>query len=83
MARRCPTSAPLGARPMPRKKRASKKVRVTYVKSAIGYSQAQKGTIRALGLKRLGDVVEHDDTAVLRGMVDKVQHLVQVEEIEA
>jgi len=83
VARRCPTSAPRGASPMPRKKRATKKVRVTYVKSAIGYSQAQKGTIRALGLKRLGDVVEHEDTPVMRGMVHKVQHLVEVEEIEA
>lgn len=68
---------------MPRKKKVSKKLRVTYVKSAIGYSREQKGTIRALGLKQLGDVVEHEDTPVIRGMVDKVRHLVQVEEIEA
>lgn len=66
---------------MPRKKRVTKKVRVTYIKSAIGYSRRQKGTIRALGLKRLGDIVEHEDTPVVRGMVDKVRHLVQVEEI--
>jgi large subunit ribosomal protein L30 len=66
---------------MPRKKKVTKKVRVTYIKSAIGYSKRQKGTIRALGLKRLGDVVEHEDTPVVRGMVDKVRHLVQVEEI--
>ncbi len=62
------------------KKKVIKKVRITYTKSAIGYSRRQKGTIRALGLKRLGDVVEHVDTPVLRGMVDKVRHLVQVEE---
>jgi len=67
---------------MPRKKRVTKKVRVTYIKSAIGYSRRQKGTIRALGLKRLGDIVEHEDTPVVRGMVDKVRHLVQVEEIQ-
>lgn len=66
---------------MPRQKKVTKKVRVTYIKSAIGYSQRQKGTIRALGLKRLGDIVEHEDTPVVRGMVDKVRHLVQVEEI--
>jgi large subunit ribosomal protein L30 len=66
---------------MPRKKKVTKKVRVTYIKSAIGYSRRQKGTIRALGLKRLGDIVEHEDTPVVRGMVDKVRHLVQVEEI--
>jgi large subunit ribosomal protein L30 len=68
---------------MPRKKSVTKKVRVTYVKSSIGYSRRQKGTIRALGLKRLGDTVEHEDTPVVRGMVDKVRHLVQVEEIQA
>jgi large subunit ribosomal protein L30 len=67
---------------MPRKKKVTKKVRVTYIKSAIGYSRRQKGTIRALGLKRLGDIVEHEDTPVVRGMVDKVRHLVQVEEIQ-
>lgn len=68
---------------MPRKKRVTKKMLVTYVKSSIGYSRRQKGTIRALGLKRLGDTVEHEDTPVVRGMVDKVRHLVQVEEIQA
>ena len=68
---------------MPRKKRVTKKVRLTYIKSSIGYSRRQKRTIRALGLKRLGDTVEHEDTPVVRGMVDKVRHLVQVEEIQA
>jgi large subunit ribosomal protein L30 len=58
------------------------KLRITWVKSSIGYSRRQKGTIRALGLRRLGDVVEQADTAVIRGMVDKVSHLVQVEEIK-
>jgi len=68
---------------MARKKKAARKVRVAYVKSAIGYSRRQKGTIRALGLRRLGDVVEHADTPAIRGMVAKVGHLVQMEEIEA
>lgn len=57
------------------------KLRITYVRSAIGYALRQKRTIEALGLHRLGDVVEQDDNAVIRGMVDKVQHLVQVEEV--
>ena len=57
------------------------KLRITWVKSSIGYSERQKGTIRALGLRRLGDVVEQNDTPTVRGMVDKVSHLVQVEEI--
>lgn len=68
---------------MPRKKKTARKVRVAYVKSAIGYSRRQKGTIRALGLRCLGDVVEHEDTPVIRGMLAKVGHLVQMEEIEA
>jgi large subunit ribosomal protein L30 len=58
------------------------KLRITWVKSSIGYSRRQKGTIRALGLRRLGDVVEQADTPVIRGMVDKVSHLVDVEKIE-
>jgi len=49
----------------------------------IGYSKKHRGTIRALGLRRLGDVVEHEDTPVIRGMLYKVQHLVTVEEKEA
>jgi large subunit ribosomal protein L30 len=56
------------------------KLRVTWVKSSIGYSRRQKGTIRALGLRRLGDVVEHNDTPEVRGMLNKVSHLVLVEE---
>ncbi len=61
----------------------NKKLVITYKKSVIGYSQKHRGTIRALGLRRLGDVVEHDDTPVIRGMLYKVQHLVDVEEKEA
>jgi large subunit ribosomal protein L30 len=57
-------------------------LRIKLVKSGIGYSRRHKGTIRALGLRRLGDVVEQADTPVIRGMIDKVSHLVQVEEIE-
>jgi large subunit ribosomal protein L30 len=57
------------------------RLRITWLKSSIGYSRRQKSTIRALGLRRLGDVVEQADTPVIRGMVDKVSHLVRVEEI--
>ncbi len=59
------------------------KLRVKYVKSAIGYNVRQKRTVEALGLRRLGDEVEHTDTPVIRGMLRKVQHLVQVEEVDA
>lgn len=58
------------------------KLRVTYVKSSIGYNQTQKGTIRALGLRKLHQSVEHDDNPVIRGMIHKVSHLVTYEEVE-
>lgn len=61
---------------------SEQKLRIKWVKSSIGYSRRQKGTVRALGLRRLGDVVEQADTPVIRGMIDKVSHLVQVEKIE-
>ncbi len=63
-------------------KKKDKTLRVTWVKSSIGYSKRQKGTIRALGLRRLGHSVEHNDTPVIRGMVNKVGHLVEVQEVE-
>lgn len=58
------------------------KLRVEYVKSVIGSSRRQRGTVRALGLKRLGDVVEVEDNDVMRGMLRKVSHLVQVQEVK-
>jgi len=63
-------------------KKKNKTLRVTWIKSSIGYSKRQKGTIRALGLRRLGHSVEHMDTPVIRGMVSKVGHLVEVQEVE-
>ncbi len=60
----------------------TKLLRITYVKSAIGYNVRQKRTIRALGLRRLGDSVKQEDTQPIRGMIDRVQHLVTVEEVE-
>jgi large subunit ribosomal protein L30 len=62
-----------------RKKRQAK-LRIKWVKSSIGYSERQKATIRSLGLKRLGDTVEWKDDPVTRGMVNRVKHLVEVEE---
>ncbi len=61
-------------------KRKSKVLKVTLVKSAIGYSARQKDTVRALGLRRMGQTVEHNDTPVIRGMITKVSHLVKVDE---
>ena len=57
------------------------KLRVKWVKSSIGYSQDQKDTIRALGLRKLQHTVEIEDNSAMRGMVRKVRHLVQVEEL--
>jgi large subunit ribosomal protein L30 len=57
------------------------KLKVTYTKSAIGYTVRQKRTVRALGLRKLHQVVEHDDTPVIRGMINRVSHLVSVEEV--
>ena len=61
----------------------SKKLQVTLVKSPIGYPQRQKATVRALGLRRMNSSVTHDDTPPIRGMINKISHLVKVEEIEA
>ena len=58
-----------------------KVVRVTLVKSAIGYDYHQKRTVRALGLRRMLQTVEHVDSPALRGMLAKVLHLVEVEEV--
>jgi large subunit ribosomal protein L30 len=63
------------------RRKKEKKLRITWVKSSIGYSRRQKATIRALGLKRLGQTVEQKDTPVVRGMVNKVGHLVEIEEV--
>lgn len=56
------------------------KIKVTKVKSAINRTKNQKRTLEALGLKRIGQVVEHDATPNILGMVRKVEHLVSVEE---
>jgi large subunit ribosomal protein L30 len=63
------------------RKKKERKLRITWIKSSIGYSKGQKATIRALGLKRLGQTVEQEDKPVIRGMVHKVSHLVEVEEV--
>lgn len=62
------------------KKNAPKMLRITLVRSAIGYSQKHKDTVRALGLRRINQTVEQADTPVIRGMLSKVNHLVSVEE---
>ncbi len=56
------------------------RLRITWVKSAIGYADDQRRTLRALGFKRLNQSVIHDDLPSIRGMIIKVRHLVKVEE---
>ena len=53
---------------------------ISWRKSAIGYNKDQKDTIRRLGFRRLGQVIEIEDTPAARGMVNKVQHLVDIQE---
>ena len=60
--------------------KSSGKIRVTLVRSPIGYPERQKRTVRALGLHRMHQTVEHADNPAVRGMVASVNHLVQVEE---
>jgi large subunit ribosomal protein L30 len=56
------------------------KLRITLVKSGIGYEKSQKLTLRSLGFHRLNQSVVHEDSNSIRGMINKVRHLVKVEE---
>ena len=59
----------------------SKKIKIIQVKSTIGYNQKTKATVRALGLKKINNFVVLNDNESLRGMINKVQHLVRVKEL--
>lgn len=61
---------------------AEKKLCVTLIKSPIGYTKRQKGTVKALGLRKMNASVIHNDTPPVRGMINAVSHLVKVEEID-
>jgi large subunit ribosomal protein L30 len=65
---------------MPKKQTSERTVFVTLVRSPIGYTRDQKATALALGLRRMHQTIEHRDTPALRGMINKIAHLVQVEE---
>jgi large subunit ribosomal protein L30 len=64
-----------------RRRPAVAKLKVTWIKSDIGYAKDQKRTVQSLGLKRLNQSVVHEDSVALRGMIVKVRHLVKVEEV--
>jgi len=59
---------------------AKKVLKITLRRSLIGTTQRQRGTIRALGLRKINQTVERDDTPVVRGMLDRVRHMVTIEE---
>jgi len=63
-------------------KTAPKMLRITLMKSAIGYSERHKATVRALGFRKLHQIVELPDTSSVRGMLLKVNHLVKIEEVK-
>lgn len=60
----------------------SKQLRIKLVRSPIGFEKSQKATVRALGLRRMQAVVTVNDTPQVRGMIFKVRHLVEVEEVD-
>lgn len=59
-----------------------KKLRITLVKSPIGYKKDQRVTVETLGLRKMHASVVHNETPQIRGMINKVSHLLQVEEVE-
>lgn len=63
-----------------KEKEQPKILRVKLVRSPIGYTERQKRTVKALGLHRLNQTVEHEDAPAIRGMLAKIRHLVQVTE---
>ena len=65
---------------MPRKTGGGSTIRVTLVKSPIGFTKDQKATVRALGFRRLHQTVEHKDSPAVRGMLKKIVHLLRIEE---
>ena len=58
------------------------KLKITQIKSRIGSSALQKRNLDALGLRKLNQTVEHDDSAIILGMIAKVKHLVKIEEVK-
>jgi large subunit ribosomal protein L30 len=65
---------------MAKRKKKGATIRITLVRSPIGYSERQKRTLVALGLRKINQTVEKADSAVIRGMINRVSHLVSVEE---
>ncbi|MCH7619821.1 MAG: 50S ribosomal protein L30 [Candidatus Marinimicrobia bacterium] len=62
-------------------KETTKKIKITQVKSAIGYHHKAKKTLKALGLRKMHQSVLHNDNEAIRGMVRKIDYLIKVEEV--
>ncbi|MDK2950690.1 MAG: large subunit ribosomal protein [Kosmotogales bacterium] len=60
----------------------SKELKVTLIKSPIGYDFTQRATVKALGLKKMNSSVIKEDTKEIRGMIKKINHLLSIEEID-
>lgn len=75
-----PARLPLATAHWPHPESLMPTLKITQVRSAIGRPEDQKRTVRALGLRKLHQTVEHEATPQIRGMVTKVQHLLHVEE---
>lgn len=58
------------------------RLRITWKKSSIGYNKSQHKVVKALGLHSLNSVVEHDNSPQIKGMVKKIEHLLEVEEFD-
>lgn len=58
------------------------RLKITQVRSQIGATDRQRRNLEALGLKRINQSVEHDDSAIILGMIERVKHLVKVEEVK-
>jgi large subunit ribosomal protein L30 len=63
-----------------KKTEAARKVRITLVRSPIGFNKTQAATVQGMGLRRIGHTIELSDTPATRGMILKVRHLVEVAE---
>lgn len=68
--------------PNPSNVPAAKPLRITLVKSPTGYTDRQRRTARALGLRRMHQTVEQADTPVIRGMIARIPHMLKVEEVK-
>lgn len=58
------------------------KLKITQVRSQIGTTAQQRKNLAALGLRKINQSVEHDDSAIIKGMIERVKHLVKIEEVK-